>query len=286
LLLEFPERLLAVDREQFGDRLSRPLFHGRVTVHERHAEPLGQQFSDRALTRTGRADNHCPWCHDDHRSRRVCRYDSTLRPLSVNESPPNFSVAASASTSASTDSSTTPARGTAQTSERWWIAAADSPVVTSTVASARGTVEIGFIATRTRSGSPLLIPPSIPPARLERLLNPLGAGPRSISSCAWLPQRVAVANPSPTCTPFIACTPINAPASRASSLRSACTCEPRPGGTPYAITSSTPPTVSPAFRTFSTSDTIACVAASPNARTGLSSMLASSSGPGRFGSSD
>ena len=48
-------------------------------------------------------------------------------------------------------SATTPAAGTAQTSERWWMAVAASPVAMSTVASARGTVLIGFIAARTRS---------------------------------------------------------------------------------------------------------------------------------------
>ena len=46
------------------------------------------------------------------------------------------------------------------------MACAASPVATSTVRSARGTVEIGFIATRTRTGSPLVMPPSMPPARL------------------------------------------------------------------------------------------------------------------------
>ena len=44
-----------------------------------------------------------------------------------------------------------PAAGTAHTSERWWCATAASPVATSTVRSARGTVAIGFIAARTRS---------------------------------------------------------------------------------------------------------------------------------------
>jgi hypothetical protein len=155
-----------------------------------------------------------------------------LRLVSAIESPPNFSSAVSASTSATTDSSTTPARGTAHTSERWWIATAGSPVRTSTVDRARGTVEIGFIATRTRSGSPLVMPPSRPPARFERRVTPFGPGPRSISSCAWLPHRSAVVKPSPISTPFIACTPISAPASRASRRRSQCTCEPRPGGRP------------------------------------------------------
>ena len=45
-----------------------------------------------------------------------------------------------ASTSATIASATTPAAGTAHTSERWWIALAGSSVATSTVSSARGTV--------------------------------------------------------------------------------------------------------------------------------------------------
>ena len=45
------------------------------------------------------------------------------------------------------------------------VGPAASPVATSTVRSARGTVAIGFIAARTRSTSPVVIPPSVPPAR-------------------------------------------------------------------------------------------------------------------------
>ena len=127
-------------------------------------------------------------------------------------------------------SATTPAAGTAQTSLRWWMATACSPVATSRVASARGTVEIGFIAARTRSTSPLVMPPSIPPARLDRRVTPGLRG--SISSWALEPRRRAVANPSPTSTPLIAWMPISAPASRESSLRSLCTNEPSPGGSP------------------------------------------------------
>ena len=58
------------------------------------------------------------------------------------------------------------------TSLRWLMAFAGSPERTSTVSRARGTVEIGFIAARTLITSPVLIPPSIPPARLVRLRMP------------------------------------------------------------------------------------------------------------------
>lgn len=122
-----------------------------------------------------------------------------LRRVSASESPPNFCSAARASTSATMASTTTPAAGTAHTSERWWMATASSPVAMSTVASARGTVEIGFIAARTRSGWPLVMPPSSPPARLVERTTP--SGPGYISSWAWLPRRRAVAKPSPISTP-------------------------------------------------------------------------------------
>ena len=143
-----------------------------------------------------------------------------MRRVSSSESPPNFSSAACARTSAVTDSTTTPARGTAHASERWWIAVASSPVAVSMVRSARGTVEIGFIATRTRTGSPLVMPPSRPPARLDSRFT---GSPGIISSCAALPRRCAVRNPSPISTPFMAWMPISAPASIASRRRSACT---------------------------------------------------------------
>src|SRR5881398_1249946 len=83
-----------------------------------------------------------------------------LRFVSTTATPPNFSNSASASTSATMASATTPAAGTAQTSERWLIALAGSPLATSTVSSARGTVEMGFMAARTRSTSPVLMPPA------------------------------------------------------------------------------------------------------------------------------
>ena len=99
-----------------------------------------------------------------------------MRRISATESPPNFSIAASASTSATIASATTAAAGTAHTSERWLIAVAGSPVATSTVDSARLSDEIGFIAARTRSGSPVVMPPSRPPARSVSRLTPVAVG--------------------------------------------------------------------------------------------------------------
>ena len=60
----------------------------------------------------------------------------------------------------------------------------------SIVRSARGTVEIGFIAARTRSTSPVVMPPSVPPDRPVRAAHAV-AGPRTISSCACDPRRRA-----------------------------------------------------------------------------------------------
>jgi hypothetical protein len=153
-----------------------------------------------------------------------------LRRISATESPPNFSVAASASTSATIASATTAAAGTAHTSDRWLIAVAASPVVMSTVWSARFRLEIGFIAALTRSGSPLVMPPSRPPARSVTRFTPSGVG--MISSWAREPRERAWVNASPTSTPLIAWIDISAAASRASSLRSHWVWLPSPGGTP------------------------------------------------------
>ena len=63
-------------------------------------------------------------------------------------------------------SATTPAAGTAQTSDRWWRARAASSRPRRRPSAGRGgTVAIGFIAARTRSTPPVDIPPSVPPER-------------------------------------------------------------------------------------------------------------------------
>ena len=86
------------------------------------------------------------------------------RRSSAIESPPNFSSSASARTSATIASPTTAAAGTAQTSLRS-IAAGDSVmVVRSTERSGFISVEIGFMQAVTRMSSPLVTPPSRPPA--------------------------------------------------------------------------------------------------------------------------
>src|SRR6478672_8355280 len=214
-----------------------------------------------------------------HRNLSASRYPWALRRVSATESPPNFSSTASASTSATIASATIPAAGTAQTSERWWWATASSPVATSTVRSARGTVAIGFMAARTRSTSPVDMPPSVPPERPEVRRSPSSVV--TISSCASEPGVSASSNPSPTSTPLIAWMPISAPASLASRRRSQCTWEPRPGGRPWTTTSTTPPRVSPSLWAWSMAATIAAAASGSRQRTGSSSRRATSSGSGQ-----
>ena len=165
------------------------------------------------------------------------------------------------------------------------MARAGSSEATSTVSSARGTVEIGFIAARTRSRPPTDIPPSVPPARpVRRRMTP--SGPRSISSWATEPRRAAVRKPSPISTPLIAWMPMSAPARRESSRRSQCTCEPRPGGSPVTTTSTTPPRVSPSLCAASISATIAADPSASKARTGSASRAATSSAVGSGASSE
>ena len=101
----------------------------------------------------------------------------------------------------------------------------------------------GFIAARTTTGSPFVTPPSIPPARFVARRR---SG--SISSCASEPRTRARANPSPISTPLTAWIPISAAASRASSRSGLSAYEPSPGGTPSAVTSTTPPSVSRSAR--------------------------------------
>src|SRR5207237_10902840 len=78
-------------------------------------------------------------------SRTVEVHDANPRSSSATESPPNFSVTASASTSATIASPTTAAAGTAQTSLRSIAAAASPIVVKSTERRGFIKVETGFI---------------------------------------------------------------------------------------------------------------------------------------------
>ncbi len=98
------------------------------------------------------------------------------------------------------------------------------------------------------------MPPSVPPDRPD--VRRRAPSSETISSWASDPGVAASSKPSPTSTPLIAWIPISAPARRASSRRSQCTCEPRPGGSPSTTTSTTPPRVSPSLWAWSIRSTI------------------------------
>ena len=109
----------------------------------------------------------------------------------------------------------------------------------STVGSGDIRVEIGFIATRTTSGSPVVIPPSSPPALLLRRRNPPRGSPapgaprpvdRVVHRGAGPPAPPRT--PRPISTALTAGIDISSPASRPSSLRSQLTWLPRPTSTP------------------------------------------------------
>src|SRR2546421_15969 len=273
-LLQVAESLLALLAEDVGDRHAGIPLDLLVEVHERSVQDLGERPPHRALPRAGHPDQvHVlvHGCNDDTKASR-------FRIVSATESPPNFSSAASASTEAAMASPTTAPAGTAHTSVRCVIASAASPVSTSTVRSGRGSVDSGFMATRTRTTSPLLMPPSMPPARSVTRRKP--SSPRTISSWASDPRRPALAKPSPTPTPFTDWMLISASASLASSFRSKWTCDPNPGGTPYARTSNTPPSESPSRRATSMAATIRSAESGSAQRTGDPSIASRSSGRG------
>src|SRR6266545_2307120 len=92
---------------------------------------------------------------------------------SSTESPPNFSISVSARTMATMASPTTAAAGTAQTSLRSTAAGLSVIVVRSTERSGFISVEIGFMYAVRRRSSPLVTPPSRPPALLVGRRTPI-----------------------------------------------------------------------------------------------------------------
>ena len=119
---------------------------------------------------------------------------------------------------------------------------------TSTLASAFFSVAMGFIATRQTTGI------AVGDAALEAagaVGRPREAARRRVVVDgvvhARSPRVRAAPKPAPISTPLMAWMLMSACASRPSSLRSHCTWLPRPGMTPVATTSKTPPSVSPAW---------------------------------------
>ena len=123
-------------------------------------------------------------------------------------------------------------------------------------------------ATEATTCWPLLIPPSTPPAWLER--KPSGV----IRSRCSLPFCATLAKPSPISTPLTALIDIIAAARPASSLPY--TGSPQPGGTPSATTRTRAPTESPDLRSASMYASSSGTWAASGQKNGLSSTTAQS----------
>ena len=205
------ERRLPRGPEDLRDRLADLALDLGVEVDERHPETPRQLAADDGLA-GARA------CPPGRRSRRPLQVALEVPTCLGSESPPNFSSTAFASSNATTDSPTTPPAGTAQTSVRCLIATADF---------AGGEIHRGE---GPRHGRERLHGGSEPDrlagahaaldAARARSADAMRPSRATISSCALEPGRDAVANPSPTSTPFTDWMLMRARARRASSFRS------------------------------------------------------------------
>ncbi len=184
-------------------------------------------------------------------------------------SPPNVASRASATTSAIIASPTTAARGRIATSLRSMCARPAWPVARSTESSGLRSVATGLTAARTTMASPLLMPPSTPPARFVRRPHEARAG--STSSWTALPRRARTPKPSPISTPLTAWMPMVAAASAVSRRVSHSALEPTPMGIPSTTTTKLPPMESPASMTASTSLIMAASATGSGQRSGVGS---------------
>src|SRR5207247_2055767 len=243
--LHLAERRFGLLREAQGARPALAPLDDRVDVHESRAQPFRHEPAHRGFAGPRQADQHDVPLHDAApfgvRARTCARYPSKFRLVSLSASPPNFSSSACASTRAIIASAMTPMAATAVTSDRSDCAWAGPPVFRSTVRSGAISVEIGFIATRATRGSPVLMPPSVPPARFVAR-----AKPGRISSCTSEPLRRAASKPRPTSTPFTAGLDIRACARRPSSFLSPAACEPSTAGLASPPPSTVTPTPPPA----------------------------------------
>src|ERR1019366_248693 len=175
----------AMGGENLGDRRAGSCDNPRIEVAPWGVQEGGGERGDRRLPCPRQPDQHdratqaqpssasgCCARTASQRRPAAARYPSRLRRVSVRASPPNFSSIASARTRATSASAITPIAGTAVTSERSLCAFASPPVARLTVLSGDMSVEIGFIATRTTNASPVVIPPSSPPALLPTRRKP------------------------------------------------------------------------------------------------------------------
>ena len=106
--------------------------------------------------------------------------------------------------------------------------AAPRPVARSTESSGLRSVATGLTAARTTIGAPLLMPPSMPPARFVLRSQPGASG--STSSWTSLPRRTTTPKPRPISTPLTAWMPMTAAASAESRRVSHSAFEPMPIG--------------------------------------------------------
>ncbi len=126
VLLDTSELLLPVGGEDVGDAASGPLLDRDVGVEQADPERLGQPAPDGGLAGARQADENRFGCHlltGDPRGRCFAVGDAALVGGDValgfgQRIPAEFSSAARASTNATMVSTTTPAAGTAHTSER------------------------------------------------------------------------------------------------------------------------------------------------------------------------
>ena len=135
-------------------------------------------------------------------------------------------------------------------------------------------VEIGLNATRTTTSSPLVTPPSRPPARFRG--RPKPSPRRSIGSWTALPRSPAASKASANSAPFADGIEQSACAIRPSRRRSHCAYEPSPATTPVARTTETPPSVSPASFAAAIAAIIRALAFGSLQRTSLASIASRS----------
>src|SRR5579863_120290 len=221
LALVSAERIFSFPRKDLWDR-SMGANDEVVGVEERAAQLARELAPDRGFSSSHKSDErhvalHCTFVPGfrENRSADACVLRARLSSVSSSESPPYFSKTGPVSARRTIASATMAAAGTTQTSLRTIVAGAS--VFSCRFTDGRGfiSVGIGFTETRTTIGSPLLIPPSMPPARLLRrtTLSPSSAN----ASCAREPGVAPDRVPRPISTARTVCIPISAPARTPSS---------------------------------------------------------------------
>ena len=250
-----------------------------ATGGRRAMQDVGAVAEDRPDHAAWRSAGAADGAAGANRPRPARRWPRSGARISSTESPPNFSRKASASTNATMASPTTAAAGTAQTSLRSMAAGAfchrrevDRPQRLHQRGDRlheAGDAHVLAVGDAAFEAAGVV---GRPHRRLA--LRVAAAGSRRARAS---PGRSATSGPMPMPTALIAWMHISACPSRPSSLRSHCTYEPRPGGTPVAMISNAPPSVSPASRARSMAAIMRCSSAASTQRSGASSASASAS---------